>query len=554
MSEDLYCSEFLHSQGAWQESQLSRLRGLRDTFAARHSKHWGKWGHVAANTSLRGVADRLRNRGISFNHGITFDFGLSFDSSEDEIAEFSERKARQCERLINRAEFPAIEVVGVLERCRLGADFMLQKRGRRVVRWEGRVCDPQWWRRKMRVVCARESEQVSREQGLTHRRAGCYVSEFTYRRWLSQQNRNRLLLEEMEAINQDGESFSVAELAKLSTSNPELRRGELMLRLRGFEEWADRDAAEWSAVFYTVTCPSKYHVFSGSKKNGKYGGFTPREGAGYLSVLWSRVRSKLARKGVPVFGFRIAEPHHDGCPHWHLLLFVPAGDCGDVTRIFREYALAEDGGERGAEKHRFTVEIIDRSRGSAAGYISKYISKNVDGYGVGGDLEAGDYAVDSALRVRAWASTWGIRQFQQIGGPPVTVYRELRRAASSRDRLQGSDSLELVLRPADAGDWAGFTVAMGGAVVPRKDRPARVEYSEREEIRGKYGDVIRKIVGVIGADFLAVSRWRVWVVRRRHAVVGAIAEGCRDLLAGVSLPWTGVNNCTGSRNDERLLL
>jgi hypothetical protein len=121
------------------------------------------------------------------------------------------------------------------------------------------------------------------------------------------------------------------------------------------------------------------------------------------------------------------------------LLFLRPEEVEFATAVFRKHALKEDGYEPGAQEHRFTVTPIDEKFGSATGYIAKYISKNIDGYGMDGELddESGQPVKEMAKRVRAWASRWNIRQFQQIGGAPVTTWRELRRLGNR----------ELVLHP-----------------------------------------------------------------------------------------------------------
>lgn len=424
-----------------------------------------------------------------------------------------------------------------------------------------RMTCPLWWRRQLRKSQARALEREAIALGYVHKHGEIYASNVTVERRAQQRKRNADILEDTQAINMDtGEVFKLAELAARSVANPRIRRGELMTRIAGFEHIAQ--GMGHVAEFVTLTCPSKYHPkrTEGPRvvDNPKYEGATPREAQHYLTKTWANIRAKLHRQSVRVYGFRITESHHDGCPHWHLLLFMHADHVQAMRAIVRAYALREDGNEAGAQKNRVDFVSIDPAKGTAAGYIAKYVAKNIDngGYEVQGDVEGGDHdAVTPSHRIEAWASTWGIRQFQQVGGPPVGVWRELRRTADSDDM---GDSAREARAAAEAGNWRRFVEVMGGPTVERRCLPLRVAYTrpgERwdfrlqipyEAQRTRYGETAAAVpVGVLEVKrghMHQSCRYR-WRIQRTGCNSASGAVGFLGQGAALA-PWTRVNNCS----------
>lgn len=438
----------------------------------------------------------------------------------------------------------------------------------------GRMTDNAWWRRQIRRSIAREVEANAIDLGLVHRRACLYASDETCERHRGQQERNRKALENTEATNEEGYTATLAELSAVGVSNPKIRRMELMTRISGFEGYAK--AAGHVGMFYTVTTPSRMHsrLSVSGQENPKFDGTTPKQAAAYLSKTWSKARAWLHRRGVSIYGFRVAEPHHDGTPHWHMLFFMLPYVADTVTACIRKYFSEADAHElqsAAAQKARFEVVAIDWKRGSAAGYISKYIAKNIDGQrpdesAAGDDYEAAEptSAKDTAPRVLAWASTWGIRQFQQIGGPGVTVYRELRRI---RGMKQGD--LFDTWSAADAGNWQEFTERQGGATCRRAMRPVQLWAEQLPGKKNRYGEEAGKeVCGVDMAGVKYETRRHVWTIRkggnvsinameagRQRTAKAQASQGTEPgrvaglgfsvLTLGASRPWSPVNNCTG---------
>lgn len=410
-----------------------------------------------------------------------------------------------------------------------------------------RLESPQWWLNRLRRIHARWREHLMIAAGYVQKKSSPYSSAPCLTEWLAQKKANREYLKAMELEDQDtGERISLIDKVAGSVANPANRRRELMTRMRGFEDLAKLEGL--TGDFYTLTAPSRYHSMQhNGRRNNKYCGASPRETQHYLCKVWARTRAAWKRKKIRVFGFRVVEPHHDSTPHWHLLLFIRPERADQAREIFRKHALKEDGNEPGAQENRFQVVPIDETLGSATGYIAKYISKNIDGFALDGekDDETGEDLKEMSRRVSAWASRWSIRQFQQIGGAPVTVYRELRRLGNRELVLH--PELETARQAADAGEWDNYVLAQGGPLVERKNLRIRLNY-ETTENGNAYGDDVQRITGIYcaltGKDasliFTRTTQYKI-VPKRKSSDSEAVDVG---FSGGNAAPRSSVNNCT----------
>ncbi|MFB9867909.1 replication endonuclease [Vreelandella sulfidaeris] len=442
-----------------------------------------------------------------------------------------------------------------------------------------RLACSNWWRRQLRRLTSRRREQRQRVLGRVHDRAGIYVSHEGYKRRRAQQFRNQAMLEAVTAINELDQSYTLAELAELGLANPDNRRAELMLRIADTEREAVR--LGHVGLFLTITAPSRFHaVHKGTARvNSKWerdGRSTPRQAQDYLQRLWGKARSFLGRRNLGTYGIRVVEPHHDGCPHWHLLLWCEPQNVAAVLGVMRSYALEDSPGEvTKDETVRFDAKLIDPAKGSAAGYVLKYVTKNINGkqysrQGVEGDhLDAyGHDLQTSAPRIEAWAACWGIRQFQFFGLPSVTVWRQTRKIREATDLLEWLETyspdpataslMGQLWKACDAGEWAEFLRLMGGPMTRRDDQPVKPWTIERlngkgngELQTGAYGDVKQSIIGVVVNGFELMTQQHFWRVEQTPKSGGFDLEGLT--FDGEAITRTRVNNSTQPEYFKQLL-
>lgn len=461
-----------------------------------------------------------------------------------------------------------------------------------------RLLDESWWLRKINRAWAIYCELIAILTGQVRKGVSPYASAHAVREFTQRKAAQQAWMAGMRAVNEElGQEIDLADAIMASVANPEIRRHELMVRMRGFEDMAQEQGK--LGLFLTLTAPSSYHAWRVGKQdksktyqNEDFNNATPTETNRLLCKQWARFRAALAREKIGAFGFRVVEPHHDATPHWHCLLFInPEHQHVFLTLLAFHFTAAErdelkmpNGTELNAlaesrirnklphiksllditDKQtikainpRVNWKEIDPTKGSATGYIAKYIAKNIDGHAVGMDYEAEAPVDHTTIAVAAWASCWRIRQFQQIGGPAVSVWRELRRLGD--EVIEWDCVLELARHAADNNRWGDFINAMGGIDAPRKEHLIRLS-KRLDEAANKYGEDVIKLLGLITDVGMttAVTRTEGWQIVRKGAAVSGLGEqrehavGERSelsLSSGSCAPWSSVNNCTkGSKS------
>ncbi|MCX8822505.1 replication endonuclease [Vibrio parahaemolyticus] len=470
-----------------------------------------------------------------------------------------------------------------------------------------KLISEKWWCGRLNKIRKIMREHLAIAMGQVSSKASPYASWDCVREHQEQQTANYEYIKQCQLLDEEtGEEADLWDMVKKSVANPAIRRHELMVRCRGCEEIGNELGLQ--GLFLTLTTPAKYH--NSYKKGGFIGhwnGASPRDAQTYLNNVWQRIRAKLGRKEIRWFGVRVAEPHHDGTPHWHLLIWVKPEDKEAVTEIFVDYATKEDKHElfdkQGEFDHsaRCDVGEIDPEKGTATGYIAKYISKNIDGFAMDDEVsdETGKSVKDMAKNVSAWKSRWNIRQFQFFGGAPVTTYRELRRFANQnkkafmeylfmqervdlltiysmlqRDlvgpikpsklitneelmkvigdsyqaRTKSEDaSITDTLKAADHGNWQGYIMGQGGPFVKREDLLIVNSY-EVLPFASPHGEDVRKIEGFATPEETIKTRTKVWTIQKKSKVndeAKACALGSEATAFGASgSSRSSVNNCT----------
>lgn len=446
----------------------------------------------------------------------------------------------------------------------------------------GRACeiarlkDAGWWGRRIRTADWRQFEERQLRLGtVTH-----FVSDDIARARTWHRAAIAELLQNIYALrDDDGALLSLSELAARSTSNPAVRRAEMIVRAKGLARWRAAQGCTWS--FVTITAPSKFHRLRTESgrlmPNPKWAGATPRDTQAYLNGVWSRIRAKLQRAGIDWSAFRTVEPHADATPHWHMCMFCQPADLQRLQAIISTYALAEDGTEPGAQQHRVTFEDFRPERGGGIAemadrciaYLIAYVSKNIDGMKTargtpqqadstfdvcdGQRTELGP-AIESARRVEAWATLWGIRQFQELGGGPVSAYRELRRI---REPL-AEPEIETARAAADSGDYQGFigaarqiglelwtettltrlSAAATAAGIPADHAtPALADIAISEGLLNRWGEPCRRwIRGVQAAGKTVLTKLHAWRVVDSDAIEAIALERCTARYFAALLP------------------
>ncbi|MFC4170188.1 replication endonuclease [Teichococcus aestuarii] len=400
-----------------------------------------------------------------------------------------------------------------------------------------RAVDEQPWIRRERTCARWHTRRLRREAlraqayydtALRLARPGHdYVSSYTLGAWRQRQERQQAWAEAKEVQWDDG---SVASLAAVRDSAARARGAALYAISRGHEHWATSHG--YTAFFLTLTLPGAYHSYSSGARaaDGTYPhqrpnedwtrDHGPRRAWAELQSRWARLRAILADRSDDLrahVGVVVPEPHRDGTPHLHALVYLPwiwrdqhgaeHGTAWELRRALRTVCP----GPRAAR-----LEVVRRVPGrrtvSPATYVMKYILKSLN------DEQTLREQGEAGERHRAWASSRGLRRMRVLGSHGVLrAWQRLWTLSARQDRAReaAADRPVIVAATDEDGDADGMAIlperAEAAMAAMRRARASGAVAEDmalspaeralaRERQAGHYADALALLGGLPGGQ------------------------------------------------------
>jgi len=287
------------------------------------------------------------------------------------------------------------------------------------------LTNPSWWSRRMSKIKMRTFERVGAARHVVrgHMKNDpgqqyCTSASVSFRK--KRIKASAEFLQNTFLIGDNGNLLCLADVANTAES----RWAWLMACANGMQAEMAAAGMTWSML--TLTAPGHMHPTptkrdkSGNlawETKGRPDALATQE---YIKTGWARMRADLYAQDIFLVGFRCAEPHKDGTPHWHVLVWHRPGerkailDAMDAQFKDQIWRIDRKTGKRKENKKRLVAG--DDEKGSAVGYLIKYLTKHT-GVAHGDDTKKKRKLQAIAERVDAWRSAWGIRSFQPFGLP-----------------------------------------------------------------------------------------------------------------------------------------
>jgi len=207
----------------------------------------------------------------------------------------------------------------------------------------------------------------------------------------------------------------LSDLIISANHSPERYYAEVQNRVNTLEAIAKK--RDLKPLFMTLTLPSEFHRKKITKKgalvkNTKFNGTRIKESVKVLTNMFSKLRHDRSLKELSKeerIYFRVNEPHQDGTPHTHILMFIP----GDrIERVKKAYTRIYD-------NRANDIQVVTDEINNSVAYVMKYINKTLP-------LSKKSHISEKEHYLNTWFVKHGILRFSSSKTlAPLNLYRLL---------------------------------------------------------------------------------------------------------------------------------